>query len=182
MSIAAAGPSSECVEFTVNDTSTKTTFAAVDYWQRVGIAGEGVVLTAQAAGQREIRYSYGGFDLVNQGHGVDGISNLLHSSAAPLPERGYDAPNRSFVDASAATQLDVFYGTSSPTVWTTSAKPAGGTCPATGGTAIPSSTIYVRVSATVIFRSLIAALVGHSSSTSAASARIRLSGTPVPLS
>src|SRR5439155_25274806 len=53
------------IQTTVNDTSTKTTFAAVDYWQRVGIAGEGVVLTAQAAGQREVRYSYGGFDLVN---------------------------------------------------------------------------------------------------------------------
>src|SRR2546428_13115951 len=77
--------------------------------------------------------------------------------------KGYDAPNRSFVDASAATQLDVFYGTSSPTVWTTSAKPAGGTCPATGGTAIPSSTIYDRRSATVPFQTLNAELVGHSS-------------------
>jgi len=96
--------------------------------------------------------------------------------------KSYDAPNRSFVDASAPTQLDVFYGTTSPTVWTTSAQPAGGTCPTTGGTAIPSSTIYVRVRATVTFRSLIAAVVGHSSSTSAASARVRLSGTPVPLS
>lgn len=83
------------IQTTVNDTSTKTMLATVDYWKQIGLAAEGVVLTAQAAGQREVRYgpSFSGFDLVNQGHGVEGISNLLHSSAAPLPERNYEAPN-----------------------------------------------------------------------------------------
>ena len=45
-----------------------------------------------AAGGRPDRWAYTGFDLVNQSHGVDGITNVLHSSAAPLPERNYMAP------------------------------------------------------------------------------------------
>ena len=95
--------------------------------------------------------------------------------------KSYQNANRSFVDANATLQLDLFYGTSSPIVWTTSAKPAGEVCPTTGGTPIPSTTIYLRVVAAVTFSSLIASIVAHSSSTSSASARVRLSGTQVPL-
>lgn len=96
--------------------------------------------------------------------------------------KAYDAPNRSFTDPNANTVLDVFYGSSSPTVWTTSAKPVGDVCPTTGGTAIPATTLYVRVVASLTFRSLVASMFGHSSSMASASARVRLSGTPVPLS
>jgi peptide/nickel transport system substrate-binding protein len=79
------------IQTTVNDTSQKTTLAAADYWQRIGVTGDTMVLSP-AAGGRPDRWAYTGFDLVNQGHGVDGITNLLHSSAAPLPERNYQAP------------------------------------------------------------------------------------------
>ena len=79
------------VQTTVNDTSTKTSFATADYWQRIGIGADVMVLSA-AAGGRPDRWAYTGFDLVNQGIGTDGITNLLHSSAAPLPERNYQAP------------------------------------------------------------------------------------------
>lgn len=97
--------------------------------------------------------------------------------------KAYDLPNRSFAAPNAPTQLDIFYGDSaSPTNWTTGAKPAGETCPATGGTLVPASTIYVRVVAATTFRSLAGSVVGHSSSTAAASARVRLSGTGVPVS
>ena len=79
------------IQTTVNDTSQKTAFATADFWQRVGLAGDVTVLSA-AAGGRPDRYAYVGFDLVNQGIGTDGMTNVLHSSAAPLPERGYTAP------------------------------------------------------------------------------------------
>jgi ABC-type transport system substrate-binding protein len=43
----------------------------------------------------EYRATYPGLELVNQPHGTEGIVNLLDSSAAPLPERNYRAPNKS---------------------------------------------------------------------------------------
>lgn len=96
--------------------------------------------------------------------------------------KAYDGPNRSFADPNASTVLDVSYGSGSPTVWTTSAQPAGQICPTTGGTDIPATTVYVRVVASLTFRSLVASIVGHNSSMASASARVRLSGTSVPLS
>jgi peptide/nickel transport system substrate-binding protein len=77
------------IQTTVNDTSTKTTFATVDAWQQVGLPAEGMVLPPQGV---DNRYAYTGFDLVNQDINTDGIVSLLHSSAAPLPERNYRAP------------------------------------------------------------------------------------------
>src|SRR5207244_4328465 len=35
------------IQTTINDTSSKTTFATVDYWQRVGIAAEATILSPQ---------------------------------------------------------------------------------------------------------------------------------------
>jgi peptide/nickel transport system substrate-binding protein len=81
------------IQTTVNDTNQKTAFAAASFWQQIGIAAEVKTIPPSRVGVWEERYSYGGFDLVNQPHGTDGIRKLLHSSAAPLPERGYRAPN-----------------------------------------------------------------------------------------
>jgi hypothetical protein len=79
------------IQTTVNDTSQKTSLATADAWQRIGLPADVTVLSP-AAGGRPDRWAYAGFDLVNQGHGPEGITNLLHSSAAPLPERNYMAP------------------------------------------------------------------------------------------
>ena len=103
------------IQTTVNDTSQKTAFATADYWQRVGLPAEVTVLSA-AAGGRPDRWAYTGFDLVNQGHGPEGITNLLHSSAAPLPERSYMAPaaarNRgSYVNAEYDSIMDRYLAT-----------------------------------------------------------------------
>lgn len=82
----------------------------------------------------------------------------------------------SFAPSDTVNQLQILYGNGSdPTVWTTSTT----TC--TGDTEVPPSTIYVRAVVTVTFRSLLAATIGHSTSVASASARVRLSGTPVPL-
>ena len=95
--------------------------------------------------------------------------------------KGYDTPNRSFAPPNSPTQLDLYYS-SNGTTWTISNEPAGQTCPANGGTDVPATTIYVRAVAKISFSSLIASVVGHSASTASGSARVRLSGTPVPLS
>ena len=82
----------------------------------------------------------------------------------------------SFAPSDTTNQLQVFYGDgSTPTAWTTSAA----TC--TGNTQVPSGTMYVRAVVSVTFQSLVAATSGHSSSLASASARVRLSGTPVSL-
>jgi peptide/nickel transport system substrate-binding protein len=80
------------IQTTVNDDSRKAAFAIADAWQRIGVAGEASILPAQGV-EPEVRWAYGGFDLVNQDHGVDGVVGLLHSASAPLPERNYRAAN-----------------------------------------------------------------------------------------
>jgi peptide/nickel transport system substrate-binding protein len=81
------------IQTTVNDTNQKTALATADFWQRVGLTGDVAVISPAMVGVWQDRYSYPGFDLVNQGSGVRGLKSLLHSAAAPLPERNYTAPN-----------------------------------------------------------------------------------------
>ena len=80
---------------TTNDANQKSTFAIADYWQRAGVGAEPVVIPVQLLQNREYRATYPGLELVNQPNGVSGIENLLHSSAAPTPERNYQAPSSS---------------------------------------------------------------------------------------
>ena len=54
---------------------------------------EPFVIPVQRLQDRVFRTTYPGLELVNQPFGADGFENLLHSSAAPLPERDYRAPN-----------------------------------------------------------------------------------------
>lgn len=83
------------IRTTTNDTNQKATFATADYWQRVGVGTEPVVIPVQQLQNREYRATYTGYELINQPFGASGFENLLHSSAAPLPERNYQAPNSS---------------------------------------------------------------------------------------
>ncbi len=76
-------------------TSGKLTLTVADYLTRVGIKGEGTILQSAIATQPEVRYTYTGLDVVNAPIGSLGIVNYLVSSAAPLPERNYRAPNSS---------------------------------------------------------------------------------------
>jgi Flp pilus assembly protein TadG len=81
-----------------------------------------------------------------------------------------------FAPSTTTNDLRLFYGdASSPTVWTAGAA----TC--TGNTQVPASTIYVRAVVSTSIQSLFAGTVGHGSSAVSASARVRLSGTAVPL-
>lgn len=74
-------------------TSAKLNQTVADYLTRVGIKGEGVTLQSAVATQPEVRYAYGGLDVVNAPIGALGMVNQLISASAPLPERNYRAPN-----------------------------------------------------------------------------------------
>jgi ABC-type transport system substrate-binding protein len=104
------------IQTTVNDTNQKTAMATADFWQRVSLAGDIAVISPSMVGVWQDRYSYPAFDLVNQGHGVRGLKSLLHSSAAPLPERNYTAPNApsnrgSYVNPEYDALLDRYFTT-----------------------------------------------------------------------
>jgi peptide/nickel transport system substrate-binding protein len=81
------------IRTTTNDANQKSTFAIADFFQRVGIGAEPVVIPVARLQDREYRVLYTGLELVNQPHGPDGFEDLMYSPAAPLPERGYRAPN-----------------------------------------------------------------------------------------
>jgi ABC-type transport system substrate-binding protein len=81
------------VRTTTNDANQKSAFAVVDNLQRAGIGGEPVVIPPQRLQDRVYRTTYPGLELVNQPFGAEGFELLLHSSAAPLPERDHRAPN-----------------------------------------------------------------------------------------
>ena len=97
--------------------------------------------------------------------------------------------NHSFPTPNSSAVLDVFYwnGTTRDPVtydpiWTTSAKPANENCAQiTTNTDVPRDTIFVRVATAITFGSLFASIATHANSTAGASARVRLSGTPVPI-
>jgi ABC-type transport system substrate-binding protein len=88
----AGQPLSVEVRTTTNDANQKATFAIADYLQRAGLTAEPFVIPVQQLQNREFRATYPGLELVNQPAGANGFRNLLHSSAAPLPERNYRAP------------------------------------------------------------------------------------------
>ncbi|OLC52317.1 MAG: hypothetical protein AUH85_17380 [Chloroflexi bacterium 13_1_40CM_4_68_4] len=93
----------------------------------------------------------------------------------------YEPQNRSFAPPGGTTSLEIDYwnGTTQDAqgnaIWTPTPTTS---CPPTSSTPIPSDTIYVRAITGVTFSSLFASISEHSSSTAAASARVRLSGTP----
>jgi peptide/nickel transport system substrate-binding protein len=83
------------IRTTTNEANQKASFAVADAFQRVGVQGDATVIPVQRLQDNEYRANYPGLELVNQPDGVLGIENLLDSSAAPLPERSYRAPNKS---------------------------------------------------------------------------------------
>jgi peptide/nickel transport system substrate-binding protein len=83
------------IRTTTNEANQKAAFAVADAFQRVGIAADAVVIPVQRLQDNEYRANYPGLELVNQPDGASGLQNLLDSSAAPLPERNYRAPNKS---------------------------------------------------------------------------------------
>lgn len=76
---------------TTNEANQKTTFAVGGFFQQAGVAPEPVVIPVQRLSDPEYRATYPGLELVSQTSGAEGVENLLHSKAAPLPERNHQA-------------------------------------------------------------------------------------------
>jgi peptide/nickel transport system substrate-binding protein len=81
------------IRTTTNDANQKSVAVVADSFQRIGLLAQSVVIPVQQLQDRVYRLTYPGLELVNQPNGADGFEDLLVSSAAPLPERDYRAPN-----------------------------------------------------------------------------------------
>lgn len=89
--------------------------------------------------------------------------------------------NDAFRPTGASPELTLQFGTDSdPIVWTDATAPVG--CPADGLLPVPANTMYVRAHVEMTYRSLVAGVIGFPTTTAAASARAKLSGTAVPTS
>jgi hypothetical protein len=70
----------------------KVVLAVADAFTRIGVTGEPYTIPRQGLPPDQ-EVGFPGYRVVNQDHGLAGITNVLHSSAAPLPERNYKAPD-----------------------------------------------------------------------------------------
>jgi ABC-type transport system substrate-binding protein len=73
-----------------DDLKDKILFASADYWQRIGVGVEPVLVPRQLSTDREYRATYPGFDLVRQPFEPE----RFLSSEAPLPENRFNGKNR----------------------------------------------------------------------------------------
>jgi peptide/nickel transport system substrate-binding protein len=74
---------------------TKSLFPVVDYWQRLGIAAEPLVIPATRVRDPEFRGgTHPAFESIRHPHGPTQVQKL-HSSEAPLPENRFVGRNRS---------------------------------------------------------------------------------------
>lgn len=82
------------ISSTNEDQNTKPMFAVSDYWRRLGVGVESVVIPIQRQRDREYRATFPGFNLQGGASGVGAIKNS-HGSQARLPENDYTGSNYS---------------------------------------------------------------------------------------
>src|SRR5207244_4099814 len=82
------------VNATAEDQNTKPMFAVKDYWQRIGVEVESLVIPVQRQRDLEYRATFPGFSLSGGPSGVAAIKNQ-HGSQARLPETRYTGNNYS---------------------------------------------------------------------------------------
>jgi peptide/nickel transport system substrate-binding protein len=73
---------------------TKALFPVVDYWQRLGLVIETVVIPVQRASDAEYRATHPSFEVVRQPNGPAAVERL-HSVQAPMPHNRFAGGNRS---------------------------------------------------------------------------------------
>jgi peptide/nickel transport system substrate-binding protein len=94
-----------------DDLQEKTLFGAADYWQRIGVGVETMLVTPQQAEGREFRAVFPGFDVKRQ---PDDLSFLerIHGSKTPLPENNYVGNNYSrYMNPDLDALIDRFFAT-----------------------------------------------------------------------
>src|SRR5439155_10216335 len=74
------------------DIHVKGLFPIVDAWQKVGVGGEPVVVSAQQASDLQDQATFHAFQLVRQDYHLNRLISY-HSSEARLPERSYTGSN-----------------------------------------------------------------------------------------
>jgi peptide/nickel transport system substrate-binding protein len=73
-----------------DDAKEKMLFSSADYWKRVGVDVEVVIVPRQQASDREYRALFPGFDLVRQPFELE----RFLTSESPLPENNFRGKNR----------------------------------------------------------------------------------------
>ncbi|MBM2811937.1 MAG: hypothetical protein HW416_2696 [Chloroflexi bacterium] len=89
----------------------KWMLAVTDYWQRVGVGADPLLIPRQRFGDNEWRWTFPSFEITKRGHDVKGLPNL-HSSQTPLPENRFLGNNVSrYMSPEFDTLLDKFSST-----------------------------------------------------------------------
>ncbi len=90
----------------------KTLLAVDDYWQRVGVETETILVPSQRMQDREYRSNSPGFQLFQNPNDIPGLLNL-HSSRVPLRENEYRAigNHARYMNPELDAMIDRFYAT-----------------------------------------------------------------------
>jgi peptide/nickel transport system substrate-binding protein len=93
------------------DYQVKALSAVSDYWRRVGVTVEEIVIPNQRVGDRELRHARPGFETLGLGNDPDYFLNF-HSSRTPLPQNNFVGTNRSrYMNAEFDALIDQYFQT-----------------------------------------------------------------------
>lgn len=94
-----------------DDLQEKSMFASADYWQRVGVGVDPVVVPPERSRDAEYRQTFPAFDLKRQPNDVDAFKRM-HSSQTPLPETRFVGTNFSrYVNSELDALIDRYFAT-----------------------------------------------------------------------
>jgi peptide/nickel transport system substrate-binding protein len=94
------------------DIQVKTLFTLADYWQRVGVAAEPIVMAEQRVRDREYVQGFPAFLMYRQPNDPNGLLLRLYSAQTPLPENNFVGRNHPrYMNAEFDALLDRYYTT-----------------------------------------------------------------------